>query len=278
MQRVRGGGNATRLIALLPCLVGAWRAPRRRPAAVGVGLVPADRDDAALQRPDLLAGRRPRTINMSTIGDDLLRQGGELRADGTPFGPKIEALVVYNSNPVAVAPESAQGRARLRARGPLHRRARALPDRHRRPRRLRAAGDDAARAPRTSTPATATPTCCSTSRRSRRSARRKPNTQIFRELAARMGFDEPCFRDDDEALARIAFRRRRRRRRLRRAARARLGQARRSPRRRSPTAAFRPPSGKLHASTRPASAFPTTSPTTNRRRARPSSRGASRSR
>ena len=49
---------------------------------------------------------------MSTIGDDLLRASGELRADGSRFGPRIEALVVYNSNPVAVAPESAQGRAR----------------------------------------------------------------------------------------------------------------------------------------------------------------------
>ena len=27
-----------------------------------------------LQRPDLLAGRRPRTLNMSTIGDELLRE------------------------------------------------------------------------------------------------------------------------------------------------------------------------------------------------------------
>ena len=36
----------------------------------------------------------------------------------------------------------------------------------------------------------------------------KPNTQIFRELAARMGFDEPCFADDDEALARDRVRRR----------------------------------------------------------------------
>ena len=34
----------------------------------------------------------------------------------------------------------------------------------------------------------------------------KPNTQIFRELAARMGFDEPCFADSDETLARMAFR------------------------------------------------------------------------
>jgi anaerobic selenocysteine-containing dehydrogenase len=33
----------------------------------------------------------------------------------------------------------------------------------------------------------------------------KPNTQIFRELAQRMGFDDPCFADDDEALARQAF-------------------------------------------------------------------------
>ena len=37
---------------------------------------------------------------MSTIGDDLLRPAS---AD---FGPEIEAVVVYNSNPVAVAPQS----------------------------------------------------------------------------------------------------------------------------------------------------------------------------
>jgi anaerobic selenocysteine-containing dehydrogenase len=33
----------------------------------------------------------------------------------------------------------------------------------------------------------------------------KPNAQIFRELAARMGLADPCFADDDEALARQAF-------------------------------------------------------------------------
>jgi anaerobic selenocysteine-containing dehydrogenase len=33
----------------------------------------------------------------------------------------------------------------------------------------------------------------------------KPNTQIFRELAAHLGFTEPCFEDDDETLARQAF-------------------------------------------------------------------------
>ncbi|MCV5217067.1 hypothetical protein OFC53_38165, partial [Escherichia coli] len=33
----------------------------------------------------------------------------------------------------------------------------------------------------------------------------RPNTEIFRQLAARMGFDEPCFADSDEALVRQAF-------------------------------------------------------------------------
>jgi anaerobic selenocysteine-containing dehydrogenase len=33
-----------------------------------------------------------------------------------------------------------------------------------------------------------------------------PNTEVFRRLAARMGFTEPCFRDDDETLCRTAFR------------------------------------------------------------------------
>jgi anaerobic selenocysteine-containing dehydrogenase len=33
----------------------------------------------------------------------------------------------------------------------------------------------------------------------------RPNTQVFRDLAQRMGFDEPCFRDSDETMARAAF-------------------------------------------------------------------------
>src|SRR5207249_9541148 len=52
-------------------------------------------DGAALERPDLIRGA-PRTINMSAIGDALLH------ADDPP----IKAIFVYNSNPLAVAPES----------------------------------------------------------------------------------------------------------------------------------------------------------------------------
>ena len=32
-----------------------------------------------------------------------------------------------------------------------------------------------------------------------------PNTEVFRRLAAAMGFDEPCFRDSDEDLCRMAW-------------------------------------------------------------------------
>jgi anaerobic selenocysteine-containing dehydrogenase len=70
MQRVRGGGNAARAVACLPALVGAWRDRAGGLLLSSSGHFPVDR--AALQRPDLLEGRRPRTINMSTIGDALL--------------------------------------------------------------------------------------------------------------------------------------------------------------------------------------------------------------
>ena len=223
MQRVRGGGNAVRLIAILPCLVGAWRDRAGGLLLSSSGWFRHARNDAGLQRPDLLAGRRPRTINMSTIGDDLLRPAGDVLPDGSRFGPKIEALIVYNSNPVAVAPQSpkvTRGFARedlftvvlehfltdtadfadyvLPATTQLEHL-----DVHTSYGHTYALINEPAIAPQ---------------------GESKPNTQIFRELAARMGYAEPCFGESDEALARSALRPERRR--FRRAARARLGQAR----------------------------------------------------
>jgi anaerobic selenocysteine-containing dehydrogenase len=205
MQRVHGGGNAVRLVAILPCLVGAWRHRAGGMLLSSSGWFRHARNDAALQRPDLLGPRRPRTINMSTIGDDLLREGGSRRSDGTPFGPRIEALVVYNSNPVAVAPESpkvARGFARedlftvvlehfmtdtadhadwvLPATTQLEHL-----DVHTSYGHTYALVNEPAIAPL---------------------GEARPNSRIFRDLAARMGFDEPCFADSDEALARMAFR------------------------------------------------------------------------
>jgi anaerobic selenocysteine-containing dehydrogenase len=101
MQRVRGGGNAVRAIACLPSLTGAWRERAGGLLLSSSGWAPIN--GAALERPELLPGwpsKLPRAINMNAIGDALLHPG-----DAT-FGPKIEALIVYNSNPVAVAPDS----------------------------------------------------------------------------------------------------------------------------------------------------------------------------
>ena len=196
MQRVRGGGNAVRAVACLPALVGAWRHRAGGLLLSSSGFYPADR--TWLQRPDLLGERRPRTINMVTIGDDLLR------AASPAFGPAIEAVVVYNSNPLAVAPESGKvvrGFAREDLFAVVLEQFRTdtvdyadyvLPattqlehwDIH------TAYGHTDVLLNR---PAIA-PVGGS-----------RPNTQVFRELAARMGFTDPCFRDSDEDLCRRAF-------------------------------------------------------------------------
>jgi anaerobic selenocysteine-containing dehydrogenase len=200
LQRVRGGGMAVRNIACLPALVGAWRH-----AAGGIQLSASDsfpKNAGALQRPDLIPhGRLPRTINMSTIGDDLLR-------DTSPgFGPKIDALIVYNANPVAVAPDSAkvaQGFARedlftvvlehfqtdtadyadilLPATTQLEH-----ADVHMTYGHLYMMANNAAIAPL---------------------GEAKSNSEIFRLLAARMDFAEPCFKDSDDEIAKQAFDRR----------------------------------------------------------------------
>jgi anaerobic selenocysteine-containing dehydrogenase len=198
MQRVRGGGNAARLIALLPCLVGAWRHAAGGLLLSSSGWFKPNRRDAWLQRPDLLAGRTPRTINMSTIGDDLLRPASPT------FGPRIDAVVVYNSNPVAVAPQSAkvvQGFRRDELFTVV----------------LEHFLTDTADHADIVLPATtqlehwdAHSAYGHTYAMWNRPAvaplgQAKSNAEIFRLLAARMGFDEPCFADSDEAMTRGAF-------------------------------------------------------------------------
>ena len=196
MQRVRGGGNAVRAIACLPALVGAWRHPAGGLLLSASGHFPVQR--AALHRPDLLAGRTPRTVNMSTIGDDLLRPASP------GFGPQIEALIVYNSNPVAVAPESGkvvQGFAREDLFTVV----------------LEHFQTDTADYADYILPATTQlehwdihASYGHTDVLLNRPAiaplgQARTNTDIFRALAARMGFDDPCFADDDLQLCRTAF-------------------------------------------------------------------------
>lgn len=195
-QRVRGGGMSVRNIACLPALIGAWRH-----AAGGVLFSSSEtfaRDFNALQRPDLMPAIKPRTINMSTIGDDLLSETSEA------FGPKIEAIIVYNSNPLAVAPESdkvMRGFARedlftvvlehfqtdtadyadilLPATTQLEHQ-----DVHFSYGHTYMMANNAAIAP---------------------IGESKPNTEIFRLLAREMGLTDPCFQDSDDQIAAVAF-------------------------------------------------------------------------
>ena len=196
MQRAAGGGNAVRAVACLPALAGHWR-----DAAGGVLLSSsgvAEVDSERLYRPDLLAGpdgrrRKPRTINMSTIGAAL--------ADAEP---PIEALIVYDSNPVAVAPDSrtvAAGFAREDLFTVVLEHFRTdtadyadylLPattqlehlDVHKSYGHLYVLANNPAIEPL---------------------GEALPNSEIFRRLAATMGFTEPCFAETDDQLAAQAF-------------------------------------------------------------------------
>lgn len=97
VQRSDNGGAATRAISMLPAITGAWK-------HLGGGLQlstssATNFDRVAVERPDLMhsspLGRPARVVNMIRLGHALT----EL-AD-----PPVHALFVYNSNPAAVAPD-----------------------------------------------------------------------------------------------------------------------------------------------------------------------------
>jgi anaerobic selenocysteine-containing dehydrogenase len=95
LQRHGGGGMAVRTIACLPAITGHWR-------RVGGGIQLSTSanfqfNKQALERPDL--SPPVRTINMIRLGEALTT------ANAGVGGPPVRALVVYNSNPAAVAPD-----------------------------------------------------------------------------------------------------------------------------------------------------------------------------
>ncbi len=188
LQRHAGGGMAVRTIACLPAVVGAWRQPAGGILLSTSATFPLNY--AALERPDLIPGGT-RTINMSRLGEALTEIDD----------PPIKAIVVYNSNPAAVAPDLErvhQGLNRPDLFVVVHEQFKTdtaayadilLPattqlehaDIHKAYGHLYMLWNAPAIAPL---------------------GEALPNTEFFRRLAARMGFDEPCFRDTDEEMAR----------------------------------------------------------------------------
>ena len=196
LNRCAGGGTAVRNIACLPALVGAWREAAGGAVMSTSGNFPVD--TAALERPDLYPDAErfpPRTVNMSPIGEALL----------TANDPPIRALYVYNSNPVAVAPDSNRVRAGF-AREDLFCVVHELFQ------------TDTADYADILLPATSqlehidvhkayghlyavvnTPAIDPV-------GESLPNSEVFRRLAARLGFDDPALFDDDATIAAAAFR------------------------------------------------------------------------
>lgn len=189
IERHAGGGQTVRSIACLPALVGAWR-------KVGGGLLQLPLwafpvNWGALMHPEL-ATPGTRVINQFSLGQALT---GELD------GPPVNALMVYNSNPLIVCPDQDKMVAGL-SREDL----------------FTVVSDhfltDTARYADIVLPATTqleqkdimfswghlyvalnTPAI-------EPLGEAISNTELFRRLAARMGLTDPCFtRSDDEMMA-----------------------------------------------------------------------------
>ncbi|MCA1614472.1 MAG: molybdopterin-dependent oxidoreductase, partial [Acidobacteria bacterium] len=192
LQRHAGGGMAVRAVMCLPAVTGAWRDAAGGALLSTSGAFPLDYD--ALQRPDLTPSPPPRTLNMSVLGDLLTKTDS----------PPVRALYVYNSNPAAVAPDQAKVLEGLRREDlftAVHEQFMTdtcdyadivLPattqlehfDLHKAYGHFYLTVNEPAIEPLHES---------------------KPNTEVFRLLAARLGFAEDCFRDSDEEIARQAL-------------------------------------------------------------------------
>jgi len=96
VQRSQNGGMNVRTITMLPCITGAWKH-----AGGGVQLSCSGAfklNKEFLERPDLMnnspLGRPARVVNMSELGQALTALSD----------PPVKAVFIYNSNPAAIAP------------------------------------------------------------------------------------------------------------------------------------------------------------------------------
>jgi anaerobic selenocysteine-containing dehydrogenase len=193
VQRSERGGAAVRAVASLPVLTGAWREVGGGMQLSTSGAFQLNKDQ--LYRPDLQnnspLGREARLINMAELGRALV--------DITD--PPVKALFVYNSNPAAIAPNQKKVLEGLR-RADLFTVV------------IEQFLTDTADHADIVLPATTflehTDAYLAYGHYYFQLARpvlappgeAKPNVEIFRQLARRCGFQEPCFSDSEDEMIR----------------------------------------------------------------------------
>lgn len=196
IQRSERGGMSAHAVSLLPAIIGSWKEEGGGMQLTTSGGFGFNRQ--ALERPDLQwkspIGREARLRNMSEIGKEL----------AMPSEHPVHALVVYNSNPMAIAPNTNRVQAGF-AREDLFTVV------------LEQFPTDTAQyadvlLPSTTflehtdlyyayghyhlqmaRPALPAPGEC------------KSNVEVFRLLAEAMGFEDPCFRDTEDDMMRQAL-------------------------------------------------------------------------
>ena len=193
VQRNERGGLAVRAVSLLPALTGAWKDVGGGFLLTSSGAFQLNR--AGLERADLQLrsplGREARLVNMTELGKALTSLDA----------PPVKALVVYNSNPAAIAPNQNLVLAGMR-REDLFTVV------------LEQFQTDTADHADIVLPATTflehTDLYYSYGHYYLQLARPalapagecKPNVEVFRLLAERMGFDDDCFRDSEDDMIR----------------------------------------------------------------------------
>jgi anaerobic selenocysteine-containing dehydrogenase len=189
VERHSGGGQTVRALTCLPALVGAWRDVGGGILQLPIWAFPVKWD--ALMRPEWIKPGT-RVLNQWKLGAALT---GELKLD-----PPIQSLVVYNANPMVVAPEQEKIIEGL-AREDLF----TVVSEH--------FVTDTARYADIVLPATTQMEQYDImfswghfylSLNQRAIAPRGeavPNTELFRRLAAAMGLDDPFFKRSDEEMA-----------------------------------------------------------------------------
>jgi anaerobic selenocysteine-containing dehydrogenase len=191
LERHRNGGSGIRAVIALPALMG--RLDTRNGVVLGAGNA-FPRTPAALTRPDLLPGPT-RSINILDVGRLLSEDSSE---------PPVRALFIYNHNPIVVHPDQNRLRAGLMRED------------------IFICGIDIAMTESMAycdviLPAASAYEChdlyAAYGQQWLQRAQpvipplgqAQPNTEIFRRLAARFGFQDPCFQDTDADLMNAAM-------------------------------------------------------------------------